>query len=201
VQDQTIGTEGPSGSPTCQDGLDNDCDSLTDAADADCTAPSGDVSLSELDVPTEIRVKSRQVTSRSIEVEGGGTLLAQNATVTLTAVSSENVGVVVKPITVTQPIEPGQWETEFELTAFVSCKAAGVGSVDWTATISAPGNDDPTNDVLTGTTTVTCRGYGGRNDNDYEDDDHEDDDHEDDDHEDDDYRDSTSKRRKDKRDD
>ena len=186
MQDQTIGTEGPSGSPTCQDGLDNDCDSLTDAADADCTAPSGDVSLSELDVPTEIRVKPRQVTSRSIEVEGGGTLLTQNATVTLTAVGSENVGVVVKPITVTQPIEPGQWETEFEFTAFVSCKAAGVGSVDWTATISAPGNDDPTNDVLTGTTTVTCRGDGGRSDND---------------HEDDDYRDSTSKRRKDKRDD
>ena len=186
VQDQTIGTEGPSGSPTCQDGLDNDCDSLTDAADADCTAPSGDVSLSELDVPTEIRVKPRQVTSRSIEVEGGGTLLTQNATVTLTAVSSENVGVVVKPVSVTQPIEPGQWETEFEFTAFVSCKTGGVGTVDWAATISAPGNDDPTNDVLTGTTTVNCRGDGGRSDND---------------HEDDDYRDSTSKRRKDKRDD
>jgi len=30
------GTEGPSGDATCRDGLDNDCDSLFDAADPDC---------------------------------------------------------------------------------------------------------------------------------------------------------------------
>jgi hypothetical protein len=30
------GTEGPGGSPTCADGVDNDCDTLTDAADPGC---------------------------------------------------------------------------------------------------------------------------------------------------------------------
>jgi len=32
----TPGTEGPDGDPTCTDGLDNDCDGLTDANDPDC---------------------------------------------------------------------------------------------------------------------------------------------------------------------
>ncbi|UCH81757.1 MAG: hypothetical protein JSW20_03825 [Nitrospiraceae bacterium] len=32
----TPGTEGPDGDPTCTDGLDNDCDGLTDANDTDC---------------------------------------------------------------------------------------------------------------------------------------------------------------------
>ena len=36
VQDQPAGTEGPFGDATCSDGLDNDCNSLTDAADPNC---------------------------------------------------------------------------------------------------------------------------------------------------------------------
>jgi hypothetical protein len=182
VQDQAIGTEGPSSSPTCQDGLDNDCDGLTDTADADCMASSGDVSLSELEVPTKIRVEPRQVVNRKITVEGGGTLSTQNATVTLSGVGSENVGVVVKPISVTQPIEPGIWETEFEFTVFVSCKTEGAGTVDWTATISAPGNDDPTNDVLTGATSVICSEYDDHDDDDYRSDDYRSDDYRSDDY-------------------
>jgi len=39
VQDQAAGTEGPFGDATCGDGLDNDCDGLTDAADPDCDEP------------------------------------------------------------------------------------------------------------------------------------------------------------------
>ncbi len=35
-QNQPAGTEGPFGDATCADGLDNDCDGLTDAADPDC---------------------------------------------------------------------------------------------------------------------------------------------------------------------
>jgi hypothetical protein len=34
----TPGAEGPNGDPTCGDGLDNDCDGLTDANDPDCQA-------------------------------------------------------------------------------------------------------------------------------------------------------------------
>jgi hypothetical protein len=41
-QPGTPQTEGPNGSPTCSDGLDNDCDGLTDAADPNCACvPTG----------------------------------------------------------------------------------------------------------------------------------------------------------------
>ena len=75
----------------------------------------------------------------------------------LTGMGSPNVGVVVEPSSVTGQVVPGNPETRFGFTVSVSCNASGAGSVDWTATISAPGNDDPSNDVLTGTTSVTCR--------------------------------------------
>jgi hypothetical protein len=39
AQDQTAQPEGPAGSPSCGDGLDNDCDGLSDTDDLDCQAP------------------------------------------------------------------------------------------------------------------------------------------------------------------
>ena len=157
VQDRPAGTEGPFGSPTCGDGLDNDCDGLTDAADPDCAAPVADVFLSRLQVPNRLNVREGQVVSRQATVRGDATQLTQDATVVLSASTSPNLGVVVEPASVTEPVEPGNPETRFRFTLFVTCNAAGEGTVDWTATISAPGNDDPTNDVVTGITAVTCR--------------------------------------------
>ncbi len=40
VQDQAAATEGPAGNATCSDGVDNDCDGLTDTSDPDCIAGS-----------------------------------------------------------------------------------------------------------------------------------------------------------------
>ena len=156
-QNQPAGTEGPFGSPTCNDGLDNDCDGLTDAADPDCAAPIADVFLSRLQVPKKLNVRGGTVTSRKATVRGDGTQLTQDATVVLTGTGSPNVGVVVEPSSVTGQVVPGKPETKFGFTVFVSCNASGAGSIDWTAIIDAPGNDDPSNDVLTGTTSVTCR--------------------------------------------
>ena len=157
TQDQQPGTEGPFGSPTCGDGVDNDCDGLTDADDPDCAAPVADVYLSRLQTPKKLNVKAGTVTSRKATVRGDGTLLTQDATVTLTGTGSPNVGVFVEPASVTEQVVPGNPETRFGFTVSVSCNASGEGGVDWMATISAPGNDDPTNDVQTGTTSVTCR--------------------------------------------
>ena len=41
-QDTQAATEGPFSSPTCNDGLDNDCDDLADASDPDCDEPPAD---------------------------------------------------------------------------------------------------------------------------------------------------------------
>jgi hypothetical protein len=77
--------------------------------------------------------------------------------VNLTGAGSPNLGVLVKPGSLTEQVVPGNPQTKFGFTVSVSCTAAGKGDVAWTAIIDAPGNDDPTNDVLTGTTSVTCR--------------------------------------------
>ena len=76
----------------------------------------------------------------------------------LSAMATPDLGVVlVEPASLTQQVVPGNPETQFRFEAFVSCTASGEGVVEWTATISAPGNDDPGNDTLTETSTVICR--------------------------------------------
>jgi hypothetical protein len=175
VQELLAGTEGPSGSPTCDDGLDNDCNGLTDAADPDCAAPVGDVYLSRLKVPRKVSGKVDQVVKMGkVKARGDGTQITQDATVVLSAVASPNLGVVINPASLTGEVKPGRRETKFRFTVFVSCNAEGSGTVDWTATISAPANDDPSNDVQTGTTSVRCTGrkekHGHRHDQDGQDD-------------------------------
>jgi hypothetical protein len=156
-QNQQPGVEGPYTSATCSDGLDNDCDGLIDEDDPDCDAPVADVYLSRMQAPKKLNVRAGTVTNRKATVRGDGTLLTQDATVTLTGTGSPNVGVVVEPASATEQVVPGKPETRFGFTVSVSCNASGAGTVEWTATIDAPGNDDPSNDVLTGTTSVTCR--------------------------------------------
>jgi hypothetical protein len=119
-------------------------------------------------VPKKLNnVKMGQVVKRKAMVRGDGTQLTQDATVDLSAVASPNVGVVVEPVSVTEEVVPGRPETKFGFNVFVSCnKAEGTGTVDWTATISAPANDDPGTDVVTGTTSVQC--VGRRNEGDHD---------------------------------
>ena len=57
-QNQPVGAEGPFGTVTCGDGLDNDCDGLTDAEEPDCT---GDVFLTQLLVPKRLNVTGGRV--------------------------------------------------------------------------------------------------------------------------------------------
>ena len=142
----------------CQDGVDNDCDGLTDADDPDCAAPLGDVYLSKVKVPNKVNGKVGQVVNKTVDATGDGTLVTQDATVTLSADASPGIGVVIQPVSLTERVVPGKPETKFRwFTVFISCNAPGTGTVDWTARIDASANDDPTNDVQTGTTSVTCR--------------------------------------------
>jgi len=119
----------------------------------------GDVFLSSLSVPNKVSGKVGQVINKTATAKGDGTLTPQDATVTLEAVADPGIGVVIVPPAVTALIEPGNPQTQYRwFTLFISCQApVRNGTIDWTATISAAGNSDPTNDVVTGTTSVTCR--------------------------------------------
>jgi hypothetical protein len=153
-QNQPGVTEGPFGNATCGDGLDNDCDGLTDTEEPDC---AGDVFLTQLQVPKRLVVNSRRVLSRGVTVRGDSNTPTQVAAVVLSAAASSNIGVVVEPGSVTQQVALGNPVTQFGFIIYVSCNVAGTGTVDWAATISASVNNDPSNDVLTGTTSVICR--------------------------------------------
>ena len=80
VQDQQPGAEGPFGSPTCSDGLDNDCDGLTDEADPECAAPVADVLPSKFVIsmvqvpsarPTRLKVRLISVSLPSVTASSG----------------------------------------------------------------------------------------------------------------------------------
>ena len=66
VQDQQPQQEGPAGDPSCQDGLDNDCDGLADAADPGCQAVAVEA---EIEVPGAINAANRGLTPIEIEFD------------------------------------------------------------------------------------------------------------------------------------
>jgi len=119
----------------------------------------GDVFLSSINVPNKVNGKVGQVINKTASVKGDGTLTPQDATVTLEAVADPGIGAVIVPEALTALVEPGNPQTQYRwFTLFITCQApVRNGTIDWTATISAAGNSDPTNDVVTGTTSVTCR--------------------------------------------
>jgi hypothetical protein len=119
----------------------------------------GDVFLSSLNVPNKVNGKVAQVINKTASAKGDGTLTRQDAAVSLEAVADPGIGVVIDPQVVTALIEPGNPQTQYRwFTLFITCQApVRNGTIDWTATISAAGNSDPSNDVVTGTTSVTCR--------------------------------------------
>jgi PKD repeat protein len=132
------------------------------AADSDGTTATisvADVFLSRLKVPNRINGKvGKVVDNRTVDATGDGTQFPQDATVTLSAEASPGIGVVIEPPSLTEQVVPGKPETKFRwFSVSISCNAKGTGTVDWTATISAPANSDPDNDKLEGSTTVTCR--------------------------------------------
>ncbi|MGD8587508.1 MAG: PKD domain-containing protein [Chromatiales bacterium] len=131
----------------------------TDSAGTTATISVADVYLSKLKTPNKVNGKAggRTVTKRLVAT-GDGTLVVQNANVTLTGVASAGITVDnILPAASTQLVEPGNPETRFQFTADITCVEPGEGVIEWTATIDAPANNDTSNDTAIGTTAVTCR--------------------------------------------
>ena len=118
-----------------------------------------DVWVSKLKVPNKVNGKVGRTVTKSISVRADGDTITQDATVTLSVMSAPaNVTVVVDPASITDVVEPGKPLTQFRwFEASITCNEAGNGTVSWEASIDALENGDGSNDILTGTSVVTCR--------------------------------------------
>lgn len=156
----------------CNDGIDNDGDGLIDCADPDCANnPScqvgeGDVGLKKLAGPKQIVIANKKSAgTRVVNVLAEATGLTEPvmATVTLTAEAGAGVMVTIEPASITKEIgaevgEDGELEAEsFGFKATAVCAEEGTWAVNWTATISAAQNSDPSNDTQKGTVQVICK--------------------------------------------
>jgi hypothetical protein len=159
TQDEPAQPEGNT-HDNCEDGLDNDCDDLTDYDDPDCVMGAADVWLKKLIAFKKINLWVDQGKYRRVFAQARADTKSQDATVSLMATDFDPMGlsVVIDPDHVTQTISPN--DGEFPLFKFypeVTCLAEGSFSILWTAEIDAPENRESAGDVLTGTTVVNCR--------------------------------------------
>jgi uncharacterized repeat protein (TIGR01451 family) len=77
--------EGPAGTPSCSDGIDNDGDTLIDAADPDCQV--GGINDSDLTVTihaNKAKVRSGKTVGYTVRVRNGGPNIARNVEVITT---------------------------------------------------------------------------------------------------------------------
>lgn len=117
-----------------------------------------DVWVTRMKVPKKVNGKVEGTRTKAVTVRADGDT-TQEATVTLSVMNAPgNVTVAVTPASITQVVEPGKPETQFRsFTVSFDCTAVGSGVVTLEASIEAAQNADPTNDILTGTSSVTCR--------------------------------------------
>ena len=142
-----------------------DNDGLTDSAEAGVTIypvsiGDGDVFLSKMRLPSLMLLREGKAATKKITVYGDGDT-TQEATVTLTA-SDPALAITIDPASVTEVVEPGRPDTRFNFSAEVTCLVPGNYVLEWTATIDAVDNADPSNDSLTMSTEVECKGSTGR---------------------------------------
>jgi hypothetical protein len=121
---------------------------------------SVDAWLTDLKAPNKVSGKTGQMLTRSITVVGNGDTLTQEVTITLSVLSApDNVSVVVTPAQITDTVSPGRKGTRFGSfdVVFDCIGTLKEGTVTWEASIDATQNGDATNDILTATSSVTCR--------------------------------------------
>lgn len=158
---------------------------MTTATIVPVATGNADVYLTKLKAPDDLKVKMGKSKSKKIKVKGDGDTIMQDATVSLSVTSPNEVSVNVYPHTITKAVSPYDDEaTGYKFRAEFTCHVSGEYEVAWSATITAAENNDTSNDTLTGSTRVSCE---KSDDHDRDRDDHDrdrdrDDDDDDDDH-------------------
>ncbi len=136
--------EGPYGSLTCSDGLDNDCNGLIDAADAQCAPTNSNYDITALGAPATAILRQNTTVTVTVAnvgaVTGGGTL-------TLVGTSGRKSVTLAQAVALTAA--PGTSQT----LSFV-WKPNTTGVWTWTATLT-DGSAPDAGDSATAQTTVT----------------------------------------------
>jgi PKD repeat protein len=141
-----------------------DNDGLTNTATTTATIHNqieGDVSLEKLQAPKNLKIGKRAVSKKNTAI-GEADTKAQDATVTLSwemvPMGLVNIIVFPDPPRITQAVTPDKGSDRFKFNTDITCnQSATQGTITWTAQIDAPENRDPSNDVVTATSNVTCR--------------------------------------------
>lgn len=122
---------------------------------------SGDVALAKLSVPSSVTVRTGQSSDILITAQATTTIEEIGATVTLNSAGNSNVNVSFEQASLTKEIKSGVTEQQkYDFKAKISCSAKGIWPVTWKAKISAAKNSNTKNDILMGTTQVTCSSAG-----------------------------------------
>jgi hypothetical protein len=138
--------------------MDNDCDALIDDDDPDCEPGVGaDVWLENLKIPKSLQLQANAGGKKRIYIVGDGDTFRQDATVTVSVDPVPELHVAIRPPSSTERVGPGRGSTKFRASIKVACNEPGNFKLNWTATITAAENRDPTNDTVTGETKVHCR--------------------------------------------
>ncbi len=138
-------TEGPQGDQTCQDSVDNDCDSLTDSADPDCAPAVIDLDIARFSVTKSVRLQRVRSVEIKMVVQNNGTINSQTRPATVIGMQN-GVQVFEETQQVYNPI--GNGRSTF---IFGPYTPTATGEIMWTATIA---DDDPDVDTAIAVTQV-----------------------------------------------
>lgn len=139
--------EGPYGSPTCSDGLDNNCNGLTDAQDPACAPPpSTDYNISSFTCSSKINVGKiinlKVVVKNQLTTDYGATMTVYGNQ------GAANGGGAYIPIATNTPVnDPSGLGTAYTFTYTPTAR----GTITWTATVN---DTNPDIDQANCTTTV-----------------------------------------------
>ena len=143
----------------CEDGLDNDCDGLTDYDDPDCSEMQADVWLKKLIAHKKINLKDGDSKRRRVFVQARADTKPQEATVTLMAdYDPAGLSVSIRRPSITQTLSPtDEQDSMFKFWPLVTCEARGTYTIMWTAEIDAAENRESAGDILHATSVVKCQ--------------------------------------------
>jgi len=130
---------------------------MTTATVVPVATGNADVFLIRLRIPDELEVDIGESESKRITVRGDGDTIMQDAKVSLSVASPDEVSVNIYPQAITKAVSPHDDQaTRYRFDADITCHATGNYELTWRATVTAAENNNTGNDTLMGSALVSC---------------------------------------------